>query len=163
MKFDPEPAERLNCPPLNPPRLTSYGVVMSDELTCASRGMFELPKLEPLSVVEFWSAERPSTENPAGSPSAPVTGVTPGIEAAIALRSPCCPAATAAASVRISVPLMSPGLSPRVMRARSATAFIVSSSTMRESRASATRISWSAVRFTSNRLGAKPIAVTLTK
>ena len=53
MKFDPEPELMLNCPPLNPPRLTSYGVVMSELETCASRGMFELPKFEPLSVVEF--------------------------------------------------------------------------------------------------------------
>ena len=45
---------------------------MSELDTCASRGMLVLPKLEPLSVVVFWSALRPSTEKPAGSPSASV-------------------------------------------------------------------------------------------
>jgi hypothetical protein len=43
----------LNCPPLNPPRDTSYGVVTSDEDTAASRGMFAPPNCMPLSVVLF--------------------------------------------------------------------------------------------------------------
>src|SRR4030081_411699 len=79
MKFEPGPVRMLNCAPLNPPRLTSYGVVTTELETFASRGMLLLPKGEPLRVVAFWSDERPSTEKPAGSPSAPVTGVTPGM------------------------------------------------------------------------------------
>ena len=42
----------------------------------------------PLSVVVFWSAPRPSTEKPFGSPSAPGMSCTPGSDAAIAARSP---------------------------------------------------------------------------
>jgi hypothetical protein len=61
---------------------------MSDDDTCASRGMFDAPKLAPLSVVLFWSAEA-KAEKPAGSPLASVIGVTPGIVAAMAFRSPC--------------------------------------------------------------------------
>ncbi|HXG71698.1 MAG TPA: hypothetical protein VNJ04_13910 [Gemmatimonadaceae bacterium] len=79
----------LNCAPLNPPRDTSYGVVASDDETAASRGRFDPPNCMPLSVVLFWSGERPSTENPEGSPSEPGTSWTPGIDAAIAAISPC--------------------------------------------------------------------------
>ena len=39
--------------PLNPPRLTSYGVVTTEVVTFASRGMLELPNGLPLSVVLF--------------------------------------------------------------------------------------------------------------
>jgi hypothetical protein len=53
MKFDPLPERSMNCAPLNPPRLTSYGVVTSDVDTCASRGMLDAPKLAPLSVALF--------------------------------------------------------------------------------------------------------------
>ena len=53
-----------------------------------------------------------------------MTGVTPGIDAAIALRSPCCAALTAAALAEISLPLMSVGLSLRFTLPRSATARI---------------------------------------
>ena len=48
-----------------------------------------------------------------------MTGVTPGIDAAIALRSPCCAALTAAALAAISLPLMSVGLSLRFTLPRS--------------------------------------------
>src|SRR5512138_812533 len=75
MKFDPLPVRSDNCAPLKPPRLTSYGVVTSDETICASRGMLDAPKLAPLSVVLFWSADSPSTEKPAGSPFASLIGV----------------------------------------------------------------------------------------
>jgi len=94
-KLEPLPLRSMNCAPLKPPRLTSYGVVTSDVDTFASRGMLDAPKLAPLSVALFWSAESPSTEKPAGSPLGSVMGVTPGIVAAIAFRSPCCPEATA--------------------------------------------------------------------
>src|SRR3954447_26434172 len=107
MKFELPKVRRENCAPLNPPRLTSYGVVTREDMTCASRGMLEAPKLAPLSVVLFWSAERPSTEKPAGSPLASVIGVTPGIVAAIAFRSPCSPEETASLCTDCSVPLRS--------------------------------------------------------
>jgi hypothetical protein len=161
MKFEPGPVRIMNCAPLNPPRLTSYGVVTTEVVTFASRGMLELPNGLPLSVVLFWSAERPSTEKPAGSPSAPVTGVTPGTVAAMALRSPCWLAATAALVADCSVPLMSgcfPSLRPTRFRS-AATRTVSSMGAARWSLASATRISWSAVRFSSNRRGVKPMAV----
>jgi hypothetical protein len=61
----------LSRPPLKLPRDTSYGLVASDVETFASRGRFEPPNAMPLSVVAFWSGERPSTEKPDGDPSAP--------------------------------------------------------------------------------------------
>ena len=139
----------LNWPPLNPPRLTSYGEVVSELVTAASRGRFEASELSPLIVVEFWSAVRPNTEKPDGSPSAPGMNCTPGSEAAIAARSPCCSAESALAETLRSVPLMSAGFWFRLTRFRSPAICTVSrfcAAIVR--RASATRMSWSAVRFT---------------
>ena len=53
MKFDPGRVRIVSCPPLNPPRATSYGDVESEVDTPASRGRFDPPKLMPLSVVLF--------------------------------------------------------------------------------------------------------------
>jgi hypothetical protein len=53
MKLLPLPLRTLSCPPLKPPRLTSYGAVTSDVETCASRGSVELPRFAPFSVMLF--------------------------------------------------------------------------------------------------------------
>ena len=53
MKFDPGRVRRLNCPPLNPPRDTSYGDVISELNTLASRGNPAPPNCMPFSVVLF--------------------------------------------------------------------------------------------------------------
>ena len=73
MKFDPDRSRIFWFAPLNPPRETSYGEIVSDIIVCASRGRFDAPEFIPLSVVLFWSGVRPSTENPDGSPFAPAT------------------------------------------------------------------------------------------
>jgi hypothetical protein len=142
----------LNRAPLNPPTLTSYGEVTSEDMTPASRGSPEAPKLRPLSVVWFWSAERPSTENPAGSPSAPGTGVTPGCAAAAAAKSPSWSGATAAGSTARSVPPTSGAASARPMRGRSPRTVTRSSVWAARWRvASARRKSSSPTRLTSKR------------
>src|SRR5437764_302255 len=71
MKFDPGLERRVSCPPLKPPRETSYGDVTSDVDTPASRGRLEPPNAMPFSVVLFWSAPSPRTEKPFGSPFCP--------------------------------------------------------------------------------------------
>ena len=161
MKLLPRPLLMLNCAPLKPPRLTSYGVVITELVTLASRGMFEPLNGEPLSVVLFWSELKPSTLKPDGSPSAPATGVTPGIVPAMAFRSPAWLAATAALLALCSFPPMSAASASRSARFRSAavTLMVSSIAAARVNRASATRISSSAVRLISNRLGTKPIEV----
>ena len=106
-------------------------------------------------VVEFWSDVSPNTEKPDGSPSAPGMNCTPGSEAAIAAKSPCWSAGSAFAFTLRSVPLMSVGFWLRFTRLRSPATWTVSRVCADiASRASATRISWSAVRFTWNDLGA---------
>ena len=70
MKFDARPVRMLSSPPLKLPRDTSYGVVTSDVVSSRRAGCSPPPKFMPLSVVAFWSAPRPSTEKPAGLPSA---------------------------------------------------------------------------------------------
>ncbi len=139
----------------------------NDVETCASRGRL-LPVIpaSPFTDVWFWSEESPSTENPAGSPSAPATGVTPGRDAAIAARSPIWSGLTTFGSTRFSVPLMSccAAGSLRFTRPRSAVTRTASSCAADgESVASASRKSSSATRFTSKRRGAKPIALKFTK
>ncbi len=69
MKLVPGRVRNENCPPLNPPRETSYGAVVSELMTDASRGRPAPPNCMPLSVVLFWSAPSPSTENPFAPPS----------------------------------------------------------------------------------------------
>jgi hypothetical protein len=147
---------RLNCAPLKPPRDTSYGEVARELETAASRGRFEPPKFMPLSVVWFWSAPRPSTEKPLGSPSAPGTSCTPGSVAAIAARSPRSAAGSPAFVTGCSVPPTSGcAVSKRFTRSRGARTVTASSTAAtRWSRASATRISSSATRFTSKRRAA---------
>ena len=154
MKFEPGRVRMLNCPPLNPPRDTSYGEVTSELVTAASRGRLLPPNWLPLSVVLFWSAPSPRTEKPDGSPSAPGTRVTPGSDAAIAARSPCSAALSTDGLIARSVPLTSLLASVRATRSRGARMRIASSSVVLESLASARRMSWSAVRLTSNRLRA---------
>jgi hypothetical protein len=150
--------------PLKPPVETSHGEVTSPAPMLASRGRLPAAVLRPFIVVWFWSADRPSTEKPAGSPSAPGTGVTPGIEAAIAARSPCSSEATAAFSTRRSVPLTSWLARLRPTFSRPATTLTVSSCTaVRWSVTSAKRNASSATRLTSNRFCAYPIAEKLTK
>jgi hypothetical protein len=148
-------ARRLRRAPLKPPVDTSYGDVTSPVDTLASRGRLAPPNGIPLSVVWFWSGERPSTEKPAGSPSAPGTGVTPGIAAAIAARSPICSGARSDGSTRRSGPPTSAPASVRPTRSRAAvTRTAPSRSAAYCSVASARRKSSSATRRTWTRRGA---------
>src|SRR5687768_15708923 len=111
LKLDPDRDRRLICAPLNPPRETSYGEVMTELDTIASRGRLDPPNCIPLSVVLFWSAPSPSTEYPSALPSCPGTDCTPGRDAAIAARSPMRLAGTAVLVSGRSVPLTSWGAS----------------------------------------------------
>ena len=120
MKFVPGRVRMLNCPPLKPPRETSYGAVTRELETAASRGRFEPPKFAPFRVVLFWSWPSPSTEKPEGSPSAPGIRVTPGSDAAIAARSPIWAAVRPEVLMVFSVPPTSAGLSPRATFSRGA-------------------------------------------
>jgi AraC-like DNA-binding protein len=97
------------------------------------------------------------------APSWPGTNWTPGSDAAIAARSPSWSIGTFDAAIACSVPPMSGWTSPRCTRSRAARIFTGSSTpAIGNRRASATRISWSAVRFTSNRRGANPMWVKET-
>jgi hypothetical protein len=52
-KFEPDPGRMLKFAPLNPPLEASYGEVVSDVWTCASRGRVALLNGRPLRVVLF--------------------------------------------------------------------------------------------------------------
>ena len=163
-KLVPERVRRLKLPPLKPPRDTSYGDVTREPLTAASRGKSLPLKFCPLSVVEFWSGESPSTENPDGSPSAPGTSSTPGSDAAMAAKSPSWLAARAEVLTARSVPEMSVVGSLRPARSRDACTRTASSVVAeRDILESATRISSSATLLISNRRAAYPMAAKFTK
>jgi hypothetical protein len=154
-KFEPGRVRIDSCAPLKPPRETSYGVVTSDVEIAASRGRLEPPNSIPLRVMLFWSAPSPSTEKPFGAPSSPGTSCTPGSVAAIAARSPSRSAETFAVSTGRSVPPTSGVGTLRLTRSRWARTCTASSTAPTfASLASATRISSSAVRFTSKRFAA---------
>ena len=125
--------------------------VDSDDMIIASRGSAPSPKLSPLSCVLFWSPPSPNTEKASDAPSAPSNSCTPGIAEAIAARSPICSAFRNPGSVLSSdrsVPLTSDTVSARDTAARSVTWMASSVMAAGDMRASAMRISWSAVRIT---------------